>query len=175
LWTRCSNHRRDFWLSDMVVRYLRKQTIQKKYSFHAQSLGQHTVGAFWLARYVLQYTVIWKVDVPVYWPSKSVPLLVSMKLRNKVGIPWTEYRLGSSDFGTLTYFKQIWIAVKILRSNYKICFSLYLPISCENGIFVSKIVRSSLYKVRNFFSWNRSIWVSKDPHFYADFKNVNTP
>jgi hypothetical protein len=46
--------------------------------------------------------------------------------------------VGSSDFGTLAYFKQIWIAVKILRSNYKIRFSLYLAISCENGIFGSK-------------------------------------
>jgi hypothetical protein len=53
--------------------------------------------------------------------------------------------LGSSDFGTLTYFKQIWIAVKILRSNYKIRFSLYLAISCENGIFGYQKVRSSLY------------------------------
>jgi hypothetical protein len=44
--------------------------------------------------------------------------------------PQHTYTLGSSDFGTLTYFKQIWIAVKILRSNYKIRFSLYLAISC---------------------------------------------
>jgi hypothetical protein len=31
-------------------------------------------------------------------------------------------RVGSSDFGTLIYFKLIWIAEKILRSNYKIPF-----------------------------------------------------
>jgi hypothetical protein len=90
---------------------------------------------------------------------------------------WRHCTIGSSDFGTLTYryFKQIWIAVKILRSNYKIRFSLYLAISSENGIFGFKKVRSSLYEVRHFFSWNRSIWVSKEPYFHADFKNVNIP
>jgi hypothetical protein len=96
-----------------------------------------------------------------------------------LGIYTAQYRfyctVGSSDFGTLTYFKQIWIAVKILRSNYKIRFSLYLAISCENGIFGSKKVGSSLYKGRHFFYWNRSIWVSKEPYFHADFKNVNIP
>jgi hypothetical protein len=53
-------------------------------------------------------------------------------------VDFTECIVGSSNFGTLTYFKQIWIAVKILRSNYKIRFSSYLAISCENGIFGSK-------------------------------------
>jgi hypothetical protein len=47
------------------------------------------------------------------------------------------------------YFKQIWIAVKILRSNYKIRFSLYLAISSENGLFGFKKVRSSLYSIRS--------------------------
>jgi hypothetical protein len=31
------------------------------------------------------------------------------------------------------------------------------------------------YKVRNFFSQNRPIWVSKDPYFYANFKKLNLP
>jgi hypothetical protein len=64
-------------------------------------------------------------------PSKSgIPLstswLCSMVLapRNRTwAVVAVRYKianctLGSSDFGTLKYFKQIWIAVKILRSNY---------------------------------------------------------
>jgi hypothetical protein len=92
--------------------------------------------------------------------------------------------LGSTDFGTLTYFKLIWIAGKILRSNYKIRFALFLATSCENGVFWSWKIKEYIhtyiyiqymYKGRQHFSWNRSISVSKDPYFYADFKNVDLP
>jgi hypothetical protein len=48
-------------------------------------------------------------------------------------------------------------------------------VSCENGFLGAKKVKDSLDKVRNFFSQNRPKWVSKDPYFYADFKNVNIP
>jgi hypothetical protein len=46
---------------------------------------------------------------------------------------------------------------------------------CENGFFGAKKVKNSPYKVRNIFSQNRPIWVSKDSYFYADFKKVNLP
>jgi hypothetical protein len=46
--------------------------------------------------------------------------------------------LGSNDFGTLTHFKLICIAKKILRSNYKIRFSVFLAIPGENGVFGPK-------------------------------------
>jgi hypothetical protein len=39
---------------------------------------------------------------------------------------------------TLTHFQLIWIAEKFLRSNYTLCVSVFLAISCENGIFGPK-------------------------------------
>jgi hypothetical protein len=53
--------------------------------------------------------------------------------------------IGSRDFGTLTYFKLIWIAEKILRSNYKVHFSQFSAISCD--LFGSKKLLRSHYKI----------------------------
>jgi hypothetical protein len=70
--------------------------------------------------------------------------------------------VSSSDFRTLSYFKLIWIAEKILRSNYKIRVYAFLAISCENGVNPKKC-KAPYIRSENYFSWNRSIWASKDP------------
>jgi hypothetical protein len=54
-------------------------------------------------------------------------------------------------FWNFDVLQSIWIGGKILTSNYKIRFSQFLAISCKNGLLGSKNVRSSPYKVRNFF------------------------
>jgi hypothetical protein len=73
------------------------------------------------------------------------------------------------------YFIQIWKVKANIRLVYLIRFSIFLAVSCKNGFFGSQNFKGSLYKVRNFFSQNRPIWVSKDPYFYADFKKLNSP
>jgi hypothetical protein len=66
------------------------------------------------------------------------PHLFPSRITSSFSINIHRCPIGSSDFGTLIYFKLIWIAEKILRSNYKISFSLLLAISCDNGLFGSK-------------------------------------
>jgi hypothetical protein len=51
--------------------------------------------------------------------------------------PTPHWRVGSSDFGTLTYKTDLNCG-KNSKSNYKIRFSLYLTISCEMEILVLK-------------------------------------
>jgi hypothetical protein len=50
------------------------------------------------------------------------------------------YAVGISDCGTLTHLKLIRIAEKMLRFNYKICFSVFLAISFEKACLVLKSV-----------------------------------
>jgi hypothetical protein len=94
-------------------------------------------------------------------------------------MPWfsEQCTVGSSDFGTLPYVLQTLLNCEknLLRSNYATHFSSFSAISCENGVFGPKKEGVRYIRSDIFSSWNKSIWVSKDPSFYADFKNIKLP
>jgi hypothetical protein len=46
-------------------------------------------------------------------------------------------------------------------------------VHCGNGIYVHQSAKNPLNRGQNFFPSNRPIWVSKNPKFYADFKNAH--
>jgi hypothetical protein len=69
--------------------------------------------------------------------------------------------LGSSDFGTFTYFELTWIAEKIIRLNYKIHFFV-LAVSCETSVFGPKKNNQFIIKsYTNFFLETSQYWYKK--------------
>jgi hypothetical protein len=77
---------------------------------------------------------------------------------------------GSSDFGTLIYSTSNWFELgKNSKIKLKIRFSLFFAISCENGLFGSKKVRSSLSLKNRFFGSN--VWWEPDTKVKSPFWN----
>jgi hypothetical protein len=48
-------------------------------------------------------------------------------------------------------------------------------VHCGNGISGHQGAKIPLNRGQIFFHSNRPIWVSKNPKFYADFKNAHIP
>ncbi len=67
---------------------------------------------------------------------------------------------------------KFWIRKRILRTFWEKAFFYIVIRFFLNWGFCPKIWKIALLRW-NFFSWNKSYWVLKNPEFYADFENPN--